>query len=190
MATQKTSSRKTPDRKTEALSIRIDPRSRYGLELLARLQRRSTTGVVEWVLQEAFKTEVFQHADEDREQLNLDEVLDRLWHINDVERLVALAIRKPQLLTFEESRLWKVLKDTSAFWLHQRYLDFEAFDWKHVLPQWDKVVLLLNDAVEQNVVRGLTEDELRKAGVALPSIRPTRQAVPPMDDFDDSDIPF
>ena len=201
MATKKSPAKKTPDRKTEALSIRIDPRSRYGLELLARLQRRSTTGVVEWILQEAFRSEVFEQGDQHREQTTLDEVLDGLWQINDVERLVALALRKPQLLTFEEARLWKVIRDTSSLWRHQRYPDFDAFHWKDVLPQWDKLAPLLNEAVERNIVRGLTPEELSAAGISLPGIaaapqRPVRRVAqgsttaPPPDDFDDSDIPF
>lgn len=195
--------KKTPDRKTEVLSIRIDPRVKYGLELLARLQRRSTTGVVEWAIQEAFGRELFDPGDNDGHPTKLDEELDRLWQINEIERLVALALRRPQLLTFEESRAWKVLKDTAAFWKHQRYPDFDAFHWKDVLPQWDKLAPLLNEAVERNIVRGLTPEELSAAGISLPGIaaapqRPARRvaqgttAPPPpfADDFDDSDIPF
>ncbi|WP_313642322.1 hypothetical protein [Stenotrophomonas sp.] len=199
MATKKSPPKKTPDRKTEALSIRIDPRSRYGLELLARIQRRSTTGVVEWVLQEAFKSEVFDNSDMNRSALHLDEALDSLWQLNEVERLVALAIAKPQLLTFEESRIWKVLKDTAAFWKTQQYPDFGAFRWPELLPQWEKIAPLLSEAVERNIVRGLTDAELSAAGVTLVSQQrpvrrlqipsPTRAVVP--DDFaDDSDIPF
>lgn len=189
MATKKASTKKTPERKTEALSIRIDPRSRYGLELLARLQRRSTTGVVEWVLQEAFKQEVFDNSDMNQSPLHLEDALNDLWQVNEVERLVALAISKPQLLTFEESRVWKVLKDTAAFWKNHQYQEFKAFRWLEILPQWEKIGPLLSEAVERNIVRGFTEDELRAADVRLSSVRPSRQP-PPMDDFADDDIPF
>ncbi|WP_419403783.1 hypothetical protein [Stenotrophomonas rhizophila] len=197
MAAKKpTTPKRAPDRKTEVLSIRIDPRTRYGLELLSRLQRRSATGVVEWVVQEAFAKEEFESYDNG--SFSVAEVMDELWHINEIERLVALALRKPQLLTFEESRKWAVIKGTRAFWKADpavRHIDFRAFNWDLVLPLWERIEPLIDEAVERTVIRGLSEEALASVGI-VPATPPRRVASgltplpPPMDDFKDDDIPF
>lgn len=198
MATKKPApSKKTPDRKTEVLSIRIDPRTRYGLDLLSRLQRRSATGVVEWVVQEAFAREEFESYDNG--SFTVAEVMDDLWRINDIERLVALALRKPQLLTFEESRKWAVLKGTKAFWKTgstSRHIDFSSFNWDLVLPLWERIEPLIDEAVERPVIRGLSDEELAEVGVvASAPVRRVASGITPLpppikDDFSDDDIPF
>lgn len=166
MATKK-SAKRPPDRKTEVLSIRIDPRVKYGLELLSRLQRRSTTGVVEWAIQSAFQSEIFEPANEYRGETRLEEVMDELWHINDIERIVALALRKEQLLTYEESRIWKVLSSTPAFWTKKQHRDFDSFLWAEVLSHWPTVERLVSEAVEKPIVRGYTDEELFNLGLDL-----------------------
>lgn len=170
MATKK-STKKTPDRKTEVLSIRIDPRVKYGLELLSRLQRRSTTGVVEWAIQSAFQSEIFEPANEYQNEIHLEQVMDSLWHINEIERTVALALRREQLLTYEESRVWKVLSSTPAFWTKKPTLrDFNSFLWTDVLSQWPTIEHMINEAVEKPIVRGFTDAELIDYGVDLPTL--------------------
>ncbi|EJP76835.1 hypothetical protein [Stenotrophomonas maltophilia] len=198
MATKKSAQpKKVPDRKTEVLSIRIDPRTRYGLELLSRLQRRSATGVVEWAVQEAFAKEDFESYDHG--SFSVADVMDDLWHINEIERLVALALRKPQLLTFEESRKWAVLKGTKALWKvdpSTRHVDFRAFNWDLVLPLWERIEPLVDEAAERSVIRGLSQEELLQVGIAtVASPKRVASGVTPApqlkDDFDDdADIPF
>lgn len=166
---------KASDRKTEVLSLRVDPRVKYGLELLARLQRRSTTGVVEWAIQKAFEAELFMDGPTYDQQENLADALPYLWHINEVERLVALGTSNSLLLTFEESARWKVLHDTNLFWSSSARDDFQAFRWGLLLPMWDRIEPLVQERAVAKIVRGLNEDDLAMEGIIIPPAKQTHQ---------------
>ena len=81
-------SRSTKGR-SDSLTIRIQPKLRYGLVLLARKQRRNLSGVVEWALHCSI------HGDD-----GLD--LEKLWACDDKTRIKNLEKHAPNLLTFEE----------------------------------------------------------------------------------------
>ena len=160
MAAKKSAGSKGSDRKTEVLSVRIDPRTRYGLELLSRIQRRSVTGVVEWSIHESLSKELINC----EHNVSVDDGLNRLWYVNEIERLIALAIYYPQLLNFEEFRKWKVIEYTSDFWLIEEPKSFRNFNWEEVLHNWELLAPLIEDATNKNVIRGLTRLELEEAG--------------------------
>lgn len=153
--------------KTEALSIRIDPRLRFGLELMARQQRRSVTGVVEWAIDVALNSEPAAEV-WGREPVSFAELLRVVWHPNEAERLVNLAQNFPGLLTYEESRMWEVINRSPDFWddpdsPHRSVQRDVLFD------QWEKVAPLIAKAAERPVLKGLTSKELDEAGViAIP----------------------
>ena len=192
MPTKKTVKKAAPP-KGEVLSIRIDPRTKYGLELMSRLQRRSVTGVVEWVIQEAFKHEVFESGQHNDQDISLEDALNWLWRINEVERIVALGAAREQLLTYEEARIWKVLKETTGLWKLLSQRGYDNFRWSDVLPVWDLLKPLIDEAAQRSIVRGLTAQELSQTGIRISTEQPRRgasKAADFADDFADEDIPF
>lgn len=84
--------------KSESLTVRLSPRVKYGLELLARKQHRNLSSVVEWAVMEAIRNKQTGLLDKDN-KLNL---LDKLWHIEEMMRMELLKKHNPELLTFEE----------------------------------------------------------------------------------------
>lgn len=173
-----------PAPKTDALSIRIDPRLRYGLEMMARQQRRSVTGVVEWAIDATLKRE-YATSDAQGDNPTFNDLLGQVWRPNEVERLVNLAKRFPELLTYEESRLWEVIKLTPDFWeqvRNGRVLE-RRIRREVLVDQWEIIKPLIEAAADKAVLKGLTSAELDEAGV-----RDHGQPVP--DDFVDDDIPF
>lgn len=158
MATKKRSAEAKQGSKTDALSIRIDPRLRYGLELLARQQRRSVTGVVEWAIERALRDESITD-----QGGTFAEALRDLWSPNEFERLVYLATKYPDLMTYEESRMWRVILDTEDFWLDRKRYIFND----DVVELWDRLKPLLISASEKSVVIGLTREQLRRIDVDL-----------------------
>lgn len=144
--------------KTEALSIRIDPRLRYGLELLARQQRRSVTGVVEWAIDQALRNETVTDSG-----TSFDQLVKDLWSPNEVERLVNLARTFPDLMTYDEARMWAVLKDSPDL-LKMNHRGTAVLDIA-CLEDWEKLRPLLVSASERQVVKGLTAKELDNAGI-------------------------
>ncbi|MDA0781240.1 MAG: hypothetical protein PQ612_00060 [Rickettsiales bacterium] len=98
--------------KAESITVRLDPKIRYGLELLARKQRRNLSSVVEWALQKAIHDPVDGLYDEKSDKLNF---LNFLWDVEESDRLYQLATCRPELLTFEEEKLVKVITESDYF---------------------------------------------------------------------------
>lgn len=151
-------------RKTDALSIRIDPRLKYGLDLASRVQRRPVTSVVEWAIAEALANERVR--DKNGHEWTLKDASGVIWSDNELERLLALWFNFPDLLDYEESRQVNVLLRTHELWKDgspNRYLDFE---WSRTLPVWDKLKPVLIEAAGRAPVVGLTNEDLDDAGLA------------------------
>jgi hypothetical protein len=107
---------------TVSVGIRIDPRIKYGIDLAARIQKRTVTGVVEWAIERALAEVNMPHSifieDEAPDAptdlaYHLDDVL---WSSNEGVRLVLLASRYPSLLSYEETRIWETIKLSPPFW--------------------------------------------------------------------------
>lgn len=77
---------------TETLTVRLTPRLKYGLELLARKQHRTLAGVVAWAVEQAVNSPD-----------GID--LDKLYHPIQEERIRLLEKHAVSLLHFEEWQL-------------------------------------------------------------------------------------
>ena len=167
----------TSRRRGEPLSVRIDPKTRYGLELLSRLQRRSVTGVVEWAIAEALRNSTI--ADSGGRELTVEAALSGAWSVNELERLIALWESYAHLLTFDEERLVAVLVKTPALWHDANRRGYRQFRWSEVQPAWEALRPIATEAAERATIIGLTNDELKQAG--LSSLVVT---------FEDDELPF
>lgn len=119
MARPKKTSDNTP---TVSVSLRIDPRIKYGIDLAARIQKRTVTGVVEWAVEKALADidmpqSALQEQDSKVDGNDLASRLDEtLWSTNEGVRLVLLASRYPSLLTYDEAIIWESMKLSPPFW--------------------------------------------------------------------------
>ncbi|GMV31983.1 MAG: hypothetical protein AMXMBFR59_41080 [Rhodanobacteraceae bacterium] len=100
--------------KMDQFSIRLTPKLRYGLELLARAQRgRPLSQVVEWALQRALDTTSLD-GDGDPLRNSIRSLLDYLWMLDtEWERIQALHEHAPELLSFKEKSIFDFI-DKSA----------------------------------------------------------------------------
>jgi predicted transcriptional regulator len=113
MATQRRRSARGAS-KNEPFVVRLDPKTKYLLELAARAQRRSASSFIEQAIVEAFGTvEVAATASQDS---TLSTIGSALWDVDDADRFVNLAIRAPTLLTFDEQVRWKFVTETFRYW--------------------------------------------------------------------------
>ncbi|MBF0383612.1 MAG: hypothetical protein HQL69_21535 [Magnetococcales bacterium] len=96
----------------ESLTLRFDPKTRRGLEILARKQHRTVSAVVEWAVGAALhhKTEglMFNFGNPEPEML-----MDKVWDVSEPDHLIKLAEACPDLLSYDEAWIWKVLKESS-----------------------------------------------------------------------------
>ncbi len=98
--------------KAESITVRLEPKIRYGLELLARKQRRTISSVVEWALQKAIHDTAEGLYDEQGKELNL---LEFLWDVEESDRLYQLATCRRNLMNFEEEKLIKIIIESDYF---------------------------------------------------------------------------
>lgn len=106
---------KKAEQTTINVSLRIDPKIRYAIDLLAREQKRSITGVIEWSVLQALKAqEVTSPAGN---TLSLYELMDLTWSPDEAERITALGVFSPHTLNHEESCIWSLIKSSGLFML-------------------------------------------------------------------------
>lgn len=164
MAGKKKAEGVVAQRKGEPLSIRIDPKVRYGLELLARRQRRSVTGVVEWSIVEAFRNETI--SDDHGNDVSFEIALEKmLWALNEPERLLRLYFGFQSLMTFDEERMAAVLVATKVLWTRSDERHFDCFEWAAVLSHWETLRPKVVAASQKPTVTGLSDLEARMGGL-------------------------
>jgi len=120
----------TFNKKSETLTIRIDARSRFGLDILGRLKRRSVSELVLDEIREVMQRELPKHS-RGGKQVGL---MDAVWDVFEQDRLVKLALYDPQLLTDEEQKLWRVISEDREYLPKRDAPNFAAIrrDWKQI----------------------------------------------------------
>ncbi|UHC82752.1 hypothetical protein LS633_02645 [Pseudomonas sp. NIBR-H-19] len=96
-------------KKTETLTLRLDPKMKYAIEVLARSQKRTLAGAIEWAVERSLES---QHVRSSFGEKSLMDVVDHSWNPDDLLRIVALGSYAEQLLNHEESCVWSVIKAT------------------------------------------------------------------------------
>jgi hypothetical protein len=151
--------------RTETISVRLDPRLRYLVEIASRTQRRSLSSYVEWVVAESIK-DVFPS---ESSEGSLEFHAEILWDINEPIRLVNLALKFPGLLNHDEQQIWAVLKRSGGFWEGTTH----EVPWRHIVSR--------NNLKEEVLLRHW-DDLCRVArGEADVEILPTPEPVEPPD---------
>lgn len=109
MATQ-TSKKKGETSTTVSVGIRIDPKIKFSLDILGRMQKRSLTAVIEWAISAAIEREYLdQHT-------TMSDVLDQIWSTDESTRFISLCFKLPIALTYDELRIWETIKASQYFW--------------------------------------------------------------------------
>ncbi|UOO87995.1 hypothetical protein LVJ82_10870 [Vitreoscilla massiliensis] len=173
----------TGGKKTDNLTVRFEPKLRYLAEIAAKSQKRSLSAFVEWAVENILND--VEVKDRVNRFVKLSEVSNALWDVNEIERFIRLAIVLPDLLTFEEQKIWKII--TSYPYCFSYYPDRDLFfdlddvNFKNIIKHWD----LLVSAAEQSK-DAITELDTLEKNYSMP---PARIKPPALGDLDD-DIPF
>ena len=95
--------------RTEVFAMRIDPKLKYLAEIAARKQRRSLANYVEWAIEQSLSTVYLEEPKEhNRGKTVADTALD-IWDLTEADRVFKLAMWFPDLLTYEEQLIWRVI---------------------------------------------------------------------------------
>ena len=102
--------------RSEVVTIRLDPRLRYGVELAAHKHRRTTSSFIEWAIENALGQVVIREDDQGQWSITADDVLNKVWDVDEPDRFAKLAINFPELLSHEEQVLWKLIRECGLLW--------------------------------------------------------------------------
>jgi len=123
--------------RSQVVTVRLDPKLKFAAELAARKQRRTISSFIEWAVEKAVRdVEVLNNADI---KGTVWQAMMLVWDVEEADRLVKLALNFPELLTFDEERLWKIICEHAYFW-HRNWNN--GGDW-----------MLIEDDIKINNVR-------------------------------------
>jgi hypothetical protein len=106
--------------RSETVTVRLDPKLNYLCELAARAQRRTKSSFIEWAIADSLGSvslpEVSALEFGEKRDPNIGEKASQLWHVDEPDRTVALALIAPALLTHEEQLIWRLVKENGFLW--------------------------------------------------------------------------
>jgi hypothetical protein len=107
--------KKTDGPRTEVFAMRLDPKLKYLAEIAARKQRRSLANFIEWTIEQALGQVNLEEGGFNDRGITVAEMSAKLWALDESDRLVQLANLYPDLLTYEEQLIWRVITEHSAY---------------------------------------------------------------------------
>lgn len=165
--------------KTESLTIRLDPKTRFILEYMSRLKGQNITTVVERAIVSAATDEKIQAGDE----YSRDTGWQDLWDVSEGVRALAVSRIAAFFPTYEEERRLAFVKDHWPFFYTRENQRVPLNHFIDILwPRIDEFVQMHDDSKAAGsdwFATGKTIQEvLRKANFAPPDWPPKREIKP------------
>ena len=132
--------------RSKTVTVRLDPRLHYLAELAARKQRRTLSSFIEWAIQDALE-EVLIFDPETGKKSSLADCAAKLWDIEEADRLVQLVVHSPDLLSFDEQRIWKVIEGTNDFWNRPGRAKINKLNMASLQLNWNSIVSYANKEI-------------------------------------------
>jgi len=107
--------------RSETVTVRLDPKLRYLAELAALKHRRTLSSFIEWAIEDTLSRVKLKEGsgyNNDYGVTVADEA-PALWDVDDADRFAKLALHYPDLLTHEEQKRWKLIRENSFVWRGQ-----------------------------------------------------------------------
>lgn len=102
--------------RSQVVTVRFDPQLKYAAELAARKQRRTLSSYIEWAIEENVKYMTAIEGDLNTAKRSISEIAWLTWDVDEPDRIINLAMYLPELLSFEEQQVWKVVSECDYFW--------------------------------------------------------------------------
>lgn len=101
--------------RTEVFALRLDPKLKYLAEIAARKQRRSLANFVEWAIERALTQVHLVDPDLNDNVETIADATGKLWALDEPDRLVQLAEYFPELLSYDEQLIWRVICEHDVY---------------------------------------------------------------------------
>jgi hypothetical protein len=104
-------------KKSEVVTVRLDPKLKYLAELAARKHRRTLSSYIEWAVEQSLSRVSLTESWEGNAVTVADaERTHSLWDLDEPDRIVRLALSYPDLLTHDEQLIWKLVRENGYCW--------------------------------------------------------------------------
>ena len=163
--------------RSETVTVRLDPKLNYLSELAARAHRRTKSSYIEWAVAESLARVSLPDARSTSWGDGGSTIRDRaeeLWHVDEPDRLVALALIAPELLNHDEQLIWRLIKENGFLW-RGRYDNDGEWVWitnnenlirDRLRKYWDLFSKVASNEIEESIlpkwakIKKSTEDEV------------------------------
>ena len=131
-------------KRSEIVTVRLDPKLKYLAELAARKQRRPLSSYIEWAVERSL-AEVTLKEDSNGENLTVHDAerIHQLWDLDEPDRIIRLALYFPDLLTHDEQIVWKLVRGNGNIWKGRFSGSSPELEWSwEVKPEtiiWDRL---------------------------------------------------
>jgi hypothetical protein len=160
-------------RKSEVVTVRLDPKLKYLAELAGRKHRRALSSYIEWATEQSLSRVLLEENSSGGVSVADAERKYSLWDLDEPDRVVRLALNYPELLTHEEQVVWKLIRENGLLW-RGKFANWEE-EWTWDIHErtliWDQ--LRKHWKVFLDVARGALPSS------ALPTWQ-TKKPIPPM----------
>ncbi|MEQ9446049.1 MAG: hypothetical protein RJS98_10820 [Rhodospirillaceae bacterium] len=102
--------------KAGAVTVRLDPKLKYLADLAARKQRRPLSGLIEWAVEESLSKVILEEDRNGDTSLMDAERFRGLWDVDEADRVAKLALYYPELLSYDEQIIWKLVRTNGLLW--------------------------------------------------------------------------
>lgn len=117
--------------RSEVVTVRLDPKLRYGAELAARKQRRTASSFIEWAVEDALsRVEAKPYTINGHIQsISVKDVMQATWDVEEPDRVINLAFVEPSLLSHDEESIWKLIVSHPHFWIGKFNEAIRLWEW-------------------------------------------------------------
>jgi predicted transcriptional regulator len=116
-------------RKSEVVTVRLDPKLKYLAELAARRLRRTLSSYIEWAIEDSL-SHVHLQGNASEFPVTVADQGSTLWDVDEPDRFAKLALNFPDLLDHEEQRIWKLVQENGLLWRGSHAGPREEWKWQ------------------------------------------------------------
>jgi len=159
--------------RSEVVTVRLDPKLRFAAELVARKQRRTLSSFVEWAIERAASEEVVKTYEPGVEGESALQVISDIWDVEEADRFIRFANVCPELLNFDEERLWKLIKSHPYFFkkVERKFDTRPHLNWstktyniwfKRVRDHWDALNRIVAGEESEDAIPEIPDVEIQE----------------------------
>ena len=149
--------------RSQVVTVRLDPKLKFAAELAARKQRRTISSFIEWAVEQAIGHIEISAGDMNNPGDTINDALVLTWDVEEADRLAKLAIHYPQLLSYEEEQIWKIICECKHFWEgglrpNNSYNLEEILHFDRVREQWEELKKIIDGEASGETLKSLPVD--------------------------------